>query len=55
MIWIKAFDFFDDTNENEKYEKKAKKKERTFLKIIWMIEKVLYKDSSFQIKSKQRA
>ena len=28
MIWIKAFDAFDDTNENEKYERKCGK-ERT--------------------------
>ena len=40
MIWIKAFDVFDDTNENKKYEKKCEKKNRAFLKPIWMIKKV---------------
>ena len=31
MIWIKIFDAFDDTNENEEYERKCGKKRMNIL------------------------
>ena len=47
MIWIKVFDVFDNMKEKEEYKKKCKKKIRTSLKKIWMINEILCKDRSF--------
>ena len=52
-IWIRVFDAFDDTNENEEYEKECEKK-TSILENDLSDKKILYKESFFQIKRKQR-